>query len=239
MAEKAIGRDIAPPDLHAKITGRAKYAEDFRAEGMLFAKLLLSPMPHARVRSVNARAALAMEGVVAVLRADDEMMPEINGVAAEAALTNEPLYEGEAVLAVAAETETIAAAGHRSDPRRLRASAIRRGPTRQPSTGRAQRPPRRQHPVAGRPDPRDPRVQVDQRRLRGGGPRPAPNGRAASRVEHRRRRSQLRGRGPHSRGDDPPPVAVAPSDGAPELHGVLAERQALPPQLHPKHLPYP
>ena len=110
MAEKAIGRDIAPPDLHAKITGRAKYAEDFRAEGMLFAKLLLSPMPHARVRSVNARAALAMEGVVAVLRADDEMMPEINGVAAEAALTNEPLYEGEAVLAVAAETETIAAA---------------------------------------------------------------------------------------------------------------------------------
>ena len=34
-----------PRDLHAKVTGRAKYAEDYRAEGMLFAKLLLSPLP--------------------------------------------------------------------------------------------------------------------------------------------------------------------------------------------------
>ena len=48
MAENVIGTDISPPDLRAKITGRARYAEDFRAEGMVFAKLLLSPMPHAR-----------------------------------------------------------------------------------------------------------------------------------------------------------------------------------------------
>ena len=40
MAEKIIGTDIAPQDLVAKITGRAKYAEDFRADGMVFAKLL-------------------------------------------------------------------------------------------------------------------------------------------------------------------------------------------------------
>ena len=33
----------------AKVTGRAKYAEDYRAEGMLFVKLMLSPRPHARV----------------------------------------------------------------------------------------------------------------------------------------------------------------------------------------------
>ncbi|MDE0651154.1 MAG: molybdopterin-dependent oxidoreductase, partial [Gammaproteobacteria bacterium] len=109
MAEKAIGRDIAPPDLRAKITGRAKYAEDFRAEGMLFAKLLLSPMPHCRVRRIDPSAALAMEGVVDILTADDPMMPEITGVAAEAALTMEPLYEGEPVLAVAAVDETTAA----------------------------------------------------------------------------------------------------------------------------------
>ena len=55
-----IGQDIAPPDIIAKVTGKAKYAEDFRAEGMVFAKLLLSPMPHARVRSVDATEALAM-----------------------------------------------------------------------------------------------------------------------------------------------------------------------------------
>ena len=60
MAEKLIGTDIAPPDLVAKVTGRAKYSEDFRAEGMVFAKLLLSPMPHARVRRIDASRALAM-----------------------------------------------------------------------------------------------------------------------------------------------------------------------------------
>ena len=67
MAEKLVGTDIAPPDLHAKITGRAKYAEDFRAPGMVFAKLLLSPMPNARVLSVDASRALAMPGVIEIL----------------------------------------------------------------------------------------------------------------------------------------------------------------------------
>ena len=44
---KLIGKNYATPDLVAKVTGRSKYAEDFRAEGMLFCKLLLSPLPHA------------------------------------------------------------------------------------------------------------------------------------------------------------------------------------------------
>ena len=74
MAEPLIGQDIAPPDLVAKITGRARFAEDFRAEGMVFAKLLLSPMPHARVRSIDASRALSMPGVIDILRADD--LPE-------------------------------------------------------------------------------------------------------------------------------------------------------------------
>ena len=56
-----VGSNYTTPDLVAKVTGKAKYAEDFRAEGMLFAKLLLSPMPHARVRSIDSSAALAIE----------------------------------------------------------------------------------------------------------------------------------------------------------------------------------
>src|ERR671914_729706 len=71
MAEKLIGQNYTPPDHVAKVTGRARYAEDFRADGMLFTKLLLSPMPHARVRSIDASAALAMPGVVAILTADE------------------------------------------------------------------------------------------------------------------------------------------------------------------------
>ncbi len=104
--ERLIGRDYLTPDLFAKVTGRAKYAEDYRADGMLFCKLLLSPMPHARVRRIDAAAALAMPGVKAILTADD--LPD----AARGdipALTNEPLYEGEPILAVAAVDELTAA----------------------------------------------------------------------------------------------------------------------------------
>jgi xanthine dehydrogenase molybdenum-binding subunit len=105
MADKLIGVDYTTPDLVAKVTGRAKYAEDYRADGMLFCKLLLSPFPHARVRGLDASAALGMPGVKAILTADD--LPDLGG--AERALTNEPLYQGEPILAVAAVDESTAA----------------------------------------------------------------------------------------------------------------------------------
>ena len=103
---KLIGKDYSTPDLVAKVTGRAKYAEDFRAEGMLFTKLLLSPMPHGRVRNLDTQAAMAMPGVEAILTADDLPAVEAPG---EQMLTNEPLYEGEPILAIAAVTEEAAA----------------------------------------------------------------------------------------------------------------------------------
>jgi CO/xanthine dehydrogenase Mo-binding subunit len=103
---KYIGQNYTPPDLVAKVTGRARWAEDFRAEGMLFAKLLVSPMPHARVRSIDTSAALAMPGVKALLTAED--LPDL-GPNVERALTNEPFYAGEPILAVAAVDELTAA----------------------------------------------------------------------------------------------------------------------------------
>jgi CO/xanthine dehydrogenase Mo-binding subunit len=117
MAGKLVGQNYTTPDLVAKVTGRAKYSEDFRAEGMLFAKLLLSPMPHARVVRIDASAALAMPGVKAVLTAED--LPAVvaganlgEGITAstlsERGLTMEPLYEGEPILAVAAVDELTA-----------------------------------------------------------------------------------------------------------------------------------
>ncbi len=101
-----IGKAYSLPDLVAKVTGKAKYAEDFRPEGMLFAKILSSPMPHARVRRKDLDAALAMDGVEAILTADD--LPEADPLT-ERALTDEPLYVGQPILAVAAVDETIAA----------------------------------------------------------------------------------------------------------------------------------
>ena len=62
-------------------------------------------MPHCRVLGIDASAALAMEGVVAILTADE--VPEQPGPANNI-LTNEPHFVGEPILAVAAVTETIA-----------------------------------------------------------------------------------------------------------------------------------
>ncbi|HXI28429.1 MAG TPA: xanthine dehydrogenase family protein molybdopterin-binding subunit [Vicinamibacterales bacterium] len=112
---KLLGHDYTTPDLIAKVTGRAKYAEDYRADGMSFCKLLLSPMPHCRVRRIDASAALAMPGVKGMLTADDLPPRKAAGgeagasLAPEVALTNEPVYKGEPILAVAAVDELTAA----------------------------------------------------------------------------------------------------------------------------------
>ena len=116
---KLIGKNYATPDLMAKVTGKAKYAEDYRADGMLFCKLLLSPMPHARVRRSTRSAALAMPGVKAILTMDDLPAPADsltdNGTViranklGERGLTMEPVYQGEPILAVAAVDELTAA----------------------------------------------------------------------------------------------------------------------------------
>ena len=116
---KVIGKDYPTADLYAKVTGQSKYAEDFRAEGMLFSKLLLSPVAHGRVKHLDVRKALSMPGVKAILTQDDLPAPADSvtdlGVTIKAnqqgekALTMEPLYQGEPVLAVAAVDELTAA----------------------------------------------------------------------------------------------------------------------------------
>src|SRR5215469_7034093 len=116
---KLLGKDYPTPDLYAKVTGKAKYAEDFRVDGMLFSKLLLSPVPHGRVKHLDVSKALAMPGVKAILTQDDLPAPadSVNDLGivikanmqGEKALTMEPLYQGEPVLAVAAVDEYAAA----------------------------------------------------------------------------------------------------------------------------------
>ena len=118
MAGKLIGQNYVTPDLVAKVTGQAKYAEDYRVDGMLFCKLLLSPYPHARIRRIDTSRALAMPGVKGVLTADDLPAPAdvvtdlgqriAANMKGEKALSNEPVYQGEPVLAVAAVDELTA-----------------------------------------------------------------------------------------------------------------------------------
>ena len=121
MAEttnKLIGQNYTTPDLVAKVTGKAKYAEDYKVDGMLWTKLLLSPMPHARITRLDLSAALAMPGVKAIVTADDLPEAQAGGTLGEGVqastqgeriLTKEPVYEGEPILAVAAVDELTAA----------------------------------------------------------------------------------------------------------------------------------
>ena len=105
MAHKHLGQDFLPPDVVAKVTGEAKYAEDFRAEGMVFARLLSSPHVHARVTSIDLSAAEKVPGYVGVLLPADVKNPAPHE---PQLLTMEPGYVGAPILLLAAETETAA-----------------------------------------------------------------------------------------------------------------------------------
>jgi CO/xanthine dehydrogenase Mo-binding subunit len=66
-----IGSKIPRVDGLEKVTGEAKFTADLRFPGMLEAKVLRSPLPHAAIESIDARKAEALPGVVAVLTRDD------------------------------------------------------------------------------------------------------------------------------------------------------------------------
>jgi CO/xanthine dehydrogenase Mo-binding subunit len=107
MAYNLIGKDFTPMDVEAKVTGRAKYAEDFRADNMVFCKTLTSPIPHAKIKSIDASAALKMQGVLGILTADD--VPQFPPPALPILAKDEVFYVGDPILAVAAESEQLAA----------------------------------------------------------------------------------------------------------------------------------
>jgi CO/xanthine dehydrogenase Mo-binding subunit len=107
MAYNLIGKDFTPMDVEAKVTGRAKYAEDFRADNMAFCKTLTSPIPHAKIKSIDTSEALKMKGVLGILTADD--VPQFPPPALPILAKDEVYYIGDPILAVAAENEQIAA----------------------------------------------------------------------------------------------------------------------------------
>jgi len=106
MAYKLIGKDFTPPDLEAKVTGTAKYAEDFRADGMAHVKFFGSPMPRGKVKDIDLSAAEGVPGFLTALVPDDVKQPDPTGFPI---LSSEPVYYGQPIVAIAAETEQAAA----------------------------------------------------------------------------------------------------------------------------------
>lgn len=101
-----IGFDFTPPDVHGKVTGEIKYAEDYKKEGMVFARLLTSPLPSGRVANIDYSEALRMDGVIGVFTADD--LPPVPPPANPALASEYITYVGQPILAVAATSEEIA-----------------------------------------------------------------------------------------------------------------------------------
>ncbi len=68
---RVIGVPRRRVDARAKVTGQTKFADDITLPRMAFCKLLRSPHPHARIRSIDFSRALAHPGVYLVLTGKD------------------------------------------------------------------------------------------------------------------------------------------------------------------------
>jgi aerobic carbon-monoxide dehydrogenase large subunit len=70
-AFKAIGKPLPRKEDLRLITGRGRYADDFNMAGQVYAVLVRSPHPHARILAIDAAQARGMPGVIAVLTGSD------------------------------------------------------------------------------------------------------------------------------------------------------------------------
>ena len=64
---KYIGKPVPPVDGWERATGRAEYVTDIKLPGMLYGKILRSPVPHARIVKLDVSRAEALPGVKAVV----------------------------------------------------------------------------------------------------------------------------------------------------------------------------
>jgi CO/xanthine dehydrogenase Mo-binding subunit len=120
-SNKWIGKRTIRPDGADKVTGRAAYGADFSQPGMLFGKVLRSPHPHARIKSINLDKAAALPGVKAVMCGRDLVdfpfekpvilgIQDLRWISRNVMARDKVLYAGHAVAAVAATSAKVAAA---------------------------------------------------------------------------------------------------------------------------------
>ena len=182
---KWIGQRTIRPDGADKVTGRAAFAADTTMPGMIWGKVLRSPHPHARIKSIDTSKAEALPGVKAVVTARDIVdfpvdksvmlgIQDMRWMCRNVMAREKALFPGHPVAAVAATTRGDRGAGLQADRGRLRGAAVVDRDRRRDQARRAD--PARLHEVRG---------QAVQHR------RPA-------RGQEGRRRARLRrGRGGH------------------------------------------
>src|SRR5207244_4007635 len=106
------GAPLARLDAGPKVRGATRYAADLDVPGLLHARLVPALEAHARLLGIDAEAALAVPGVVAVLTAGDlPIRAEGDSRAVEPLARDEIVFAGQPVAVVVAETEAAAEDG--------------------------------------------------------------------------------------------------------------------------------
>lgn len=118
---RVIGTRPIRPDGYGKVTGKDQYGADTLMPGLLHAKILRSPHPHARIIEIDTREAEALPGVKAIVTGADfpqltsrervaagEDSIEVRFMTALAMATDVVHYKGQPVAAVAATSPAIA-----------------------------------------------------------------------------------------------------------------------------------
>lgn len=111
-AMDVVSRSVEPHHVQDKVTGQARYTDDYVFPGMLFARTLRSRFPHARILSIDISAAKALPGVHAVLTHEDVPGENLHGLVYRdwpVLCSDVVRYMGDAVAIVAADSEDIAA----------------------------------------------------------------------------------------------------------------------------------
>ncbi|MCA0200575.1 MAG: xanthine dehydrogenase family protein molybdopterin-binding subunit [Proteobacteria bacterium] len=117
---KWIGKRTPRPDGADKVTGRAAYAADATMPGMIWGKVLRSPHPHARIKSIDTSKAEKLPGVMAVMTSKDIVdfpidkgpvmlgIQDMRWMCRNVMARDKALFHGHPVAAVAATTQAIA-----------------------------------------------------------------------------------------------------------------------------------
>ncbi len=120
MAEKMFGKALKRVEDPRFITGTGNYTDDIAVHGMVHAAMVRSPYPHAKIKSIDSSAALALPGVIAILTGKDLvgaginpiptgwLLPDLKISAHHAIQPEEVNHVGDIVAAIIAETRAIA-----------------------------------------------------------------------------------------------------------------------------------
>ena len=106
-----VGDRAFRTDVRDKVLGKGEYVDDVHMEGMVHASAVRSQYPRARVLDIDASAALALPGVLAVLTADDVPNNKVGHIQQDwdvmIAKGDVTRCVGDAICLVVAETEDI------------------------------------------------------------------------------------------------------------------------------------